>query len=54
MFSLSFDLAAIEDTLVDKKMVVDPNNLSYLIAHLRELPEDAKKYLIWASFFGAT
>lgn len=35
-------------------MVSDPNNLSYLVNHLRELPDDARKYLIWASFFGAT
>ncbi|KAI0793300.1 histidine kinase [Abortiporus biennis] len=49
-----FDLPAIEDCLLDRKLVADPNNLSYLILHLRELPEDARKYIIWASFFGAT
>ncbi|OBZ79765.1 Peroxide stress-activated histidine kinase mak2 [Grifola frondosa] len=26
----------------------------YLIQHLREIPEDARKYIIWASFFGPT
>lgn len=35
-------------------MVSEPNNLMYLINHLWELPEDARKYIIWASFFGAT
>ncbi|KAH8086606.1 histidine kinase [Cristinia sonorae] len=49
-----FDLPAIEARLMDAHMVSDPNNLEYLVKHLRELPEDARKYLIWASFFGAT
>ena len=26
--------------------------MNYLVLHLRELPEDGKKYIIWASFFG--
>lgn len=51
---LSFNFPSIEASLSDKKMVSDPNNLAFLISHLRELPEDARKYLIWASFFGAT
>ncbi|KAI0078477.1 histidine kinase [Panus rudis PR-1116 ss-1] len=49
-----YDLRGIEASIVDKKMVADPNNLSYLISHLRELPEDARRFLIWASFFGAS
>ncbi|KAH9945631.1 histidine kinase [Amylocystis lapponica] len=49
-----YDISAIEASLLDKKMVADPTDLTYLINHLRELPEDAKKYLIWASFFGPT
>ena len=32
----------------------DPADLSYLVSHLRELPEEAKKYLTWAAFFGST
>ncbi|CAL1696704.1 unnamed protein product [Somion occarium] len=49
-----FDFPTIENVLLDKKMVADPNNLSYLLSHLRELPEDSRKYIVWASFFGAT
>ncbi|GBE78499.1 histidine kinase [Sparassis crispa] len=49
-----YDITAIENSLLDKQMVTDPTDLTFLIAHLRELPEDAKKYLIWASFFGPT
>ncbi|KZT06226.1 histidine kinase [Laetiporus sulphureus 93-53] len=49
-----YDIAAIEPSLHDKKMITDPSDLSYLINHFHELPEDARKYLIWASFFGPT
>ncbi|PCH33241.1 hypothetical protein WOLCODRAFT_21861 [Wolfiporia cocos MD-104 SS10] len=49
-----YDIAAIEPSLHDQKMIADPSDLSYLINHFRELPDDAKKYLIWASFFGPT
>lgn len=27
----------------------DPNDLSFLIAHLRQLPEEARRYIIWVS-----
>ncbi|KAI0063199.1 STKc type histidine kinase [Artomyces pyxidatus] len=49
-----YDMPAIEATLLAQRVIVDPNDLSYLTAHLRELPEDARKYLIWASCFGST
>ncbi|KAI8983351.1 histidine kinase [Trametes punicea] len=49
-----FDISAIEATLFDKKAVATPGDLTFLINHLRELPEDARKFVIWASFFGHT
>ena len=49
-----FDLQAVETAIIDKIMVADPSNLSHLVSHLRGLPEDARKYITWASFFGAT
>ncbi|KAI0809255.1 histidine kinase [Irpex lacteus] len=49
-----YDLTAIETSLAQKKTETDPNDLSFMVAQLRELPEDARKYLLWASFFGAT
>ncbi|KAI0367509.1 histidine kinase [Pilatotrama ljubarskyi] len=49
-----FDISAIEATLFDKKSVATPGDLGFLINHLRELPEDARKFVIWASFFGPT
>ncbi|KAI0761686.1 histidine kinase [Trametes elegans] len=49
-----FNISAIETTLFDKKSVATPGDLGFLINHLRELPEDARKFVIWASFFGPT
>ncbi|OSX67898.1 hypothetical protein POSPLADRAFT_1043081 [Postia placenta MAD-698-R-SB12] len=49
-----YDISTIEPSFHDKKIIADPSDLSYLINHFRELPEDARKYLIWASFFGPT
>ncbi|KAN0138534.1 hypothetical protein V8E53_003522 [Lactarius tabidus] len=49
-----YDLPEIERTLLSQKLVVDPNDISYLTSHLRKLPADARKYLVWASSFGAT
>lgn len=43
----------VEGTFVANE-VADPNNLSFLISHLKQLPEDGRRYIIWASFFGAT
>ncbi|KAJ7124823.1 hypothetical protein C8R43DRAFT_1090617 [Mycena crocata] len=36
------------------KKISDPTGLSFLISNLRELPEEAKKYLRWAAMFGET
>ncbi|TBU58822.1 histidine kinase [Dichomitus squalens] len=50
-----FDIGKIEKTLFDKKFKsAAPGDLNFLISHLRELPEDARKFVIWASFFGPT
>ncbi|KAH9850662.1 histidine kinase [Lenzites betulinus] len=49
-----FDISAIEATLFDKKSIATPGDLGFLIHHLRELAEDARKFVIWASFFGPT
>ena len=46
-----FNIAAIEKTVFEKKVAVTPGDLSFLVNHLRELPEDARKFIIWASFF---
>jgi hypothetical protein len=49
-----YDLPEIEKILLSQKLVVDPNDISYLTSHLRKLSVDARKYLMWASCFGAT
>ena len=49
-----FDISAIEKTLFDKKVAAAPGDLNFLVNHLRELPEDARKFVIWASFFGSS
>jgi predicted ATPase/serine/threonine protein kinase len=48
-----FDMNAIEGSLSDQK-TSDPTDLTFLISHLRELPEETRKYLVWAAFFGET
>jgi len=48
-----FDMAAIQGSLNDQT-VLDPTDISFLISHMRELPEEARKYLTWAVFFGET
>ncbi|TFY70059.1 hypothetical protein EVJ58_g21 [Rhodofomes roseus] len=49
-----YDISAIEPNLHGNKMIADPSDLTFLRNHFRELPEDAKKFLTWASFFGPT
>jgi hypothetical protein len=49
-----YDLPEIEKTLLSQNLVVDPNDISYLMSHLKKLPVDARNYLVWASCFGAT
>ncbi|KAJ7693555.1 dual-domain HisK/Mak2 protein kinase [Mycena rosella] len=48
-----YDVVAAEDSLGSQK-ISDPTDLSFLISNLRELPEEAKKYLRWAAMFGET
>jgi predicted ATPase len=48
-----YDIAAIQESLSSQEVASGPGEQSFLISHLRELPEEARKYLIWASFFGA-
>ncbi|KAH6917111.1 dual-domain HisK/Mak2 protein kinase [Coprinopsis sp. MPI-PUGE-AT-0042] len=49
----TYDMAAIQGSFVDQH-VSDPTDLTFLIEHLRSLPEEARKYLTWAVFFGET
>ncbi len=44
-------MAAIESSL-DTEKTLDPTDLTFLVSQLRELPEEARKYLIWAALFG--
>ncbi|KAK1226964.1 Chk1 protein kinase [Marasmius sp. AFHP31] len=48
-----YDLPAIEANMVDQKLS-DPTDHSFLITQFRELPDEARKYLLWAVFFGET
>jgi hypothetical protein len=50
----SYDLAAIERSLIAQNVVSDPSDVTYLVMQLRQLPEEARMYIIWALFFGAT
>jgi hypothetical protein len=49
----SFDVLAAEESLGSKK-ISDPTDLSFLLSNLRELPDEARKYLRWAAMFGET
>ncbi|KAF9015434.1 dual-domain HisK/Mak2 protein kinase [Cyathus striatus] len=49
----TYDMDVIEKSTTNQKMT-DPTDLSFLISHMRELPEETRKYLIWAAFFGET
>jgi len=51
--SWQFDINAIETTQ-HQHIAVDPMDPTYLVSHFRELAEESRKYLIWASFFGST
>lgn len=46
-------MLAIEGSLKNQT-IYDPTDLSFLISQMRELPEEARKYLTWAAFFGET
>ncbi|EIW86383.1 dual-domain HisK Mak2 protein kinase [Coniophora puteana RWD-64-598 SS2] len=51
--SWQFDINAIEANQ-HQHIAVDPMDPTYLVSHFRELAEESRKYLIWASFFGST
>jgi len=46
-------MAGIAGSLDDQK-ISDPNDLTFLINHMRQLPDEARKFLLWATFFGST
>lgn len=46
-------MTGIENSLSNQK-ISDPTDLTFLITYLKELPEEARKYLLWAAFFGET
>ncbi|KAJ3513116.1 hypothetical protein NLJ89_g3133 [Agrocybe chaxingu] len=48
-----YNMPAIQGSLGDQKSS-DPTDLSFLITHMRELPEEAHQYLVWAALFGET
>jgi len=50
----SYDITAIEKSLIAQNVVSDPSDVTYLVMQLRQLPEEAKMYIIWALFFGTT
>jgi hypothetical protein len=50
---LSYDMSGILGSLANQK-ISDHTDLSFLITRLRELSEEARKYLLWAAFFGET
>jgi hypothetical protein len=49
----SYDMKSIEKSM-DNQTISDPTDLTFLRQHMRELPEEARKYLTWAVFFGET
>jgi hypothetical protein len=49
-----YDMRGIETSLAVHNMASDPSDLTFLISHLRELPEEALRYMTWAAFFGET
>lgn len=46
-------MLAIEGSLMNKA-ISDPTDLGFLISRMKELPEEARKYLTWAALFGET
>lgn len=46
-------MKAIEESMIGQK-TSDPTDLTFLCEHMRSLPEEARRYLIWAVFFGET
>ncbi|PVF96145.1 hypothetical protein CPB86DRAFT_523058 [Serendipita vermifera] len=52
--SWQYNLEMIEQTVHAQQLVSAPTDISFLVAHFKELSEDAQNYLIWASIFGPT
>ncbi|THU88468.1 hypothetical protein K435DRAFT_830560 [Dendrothele bispora CBS 962.96] len=48
-----YDISTIEGSMTGRE-APDPTDLSFLVAQFRELPEETRKYLLWAVFFGET
>lgn len=42
------------ETSMDSTPKSDPTDLSFLVSQFREFPEEARKYMLWAIFFGET
>ena len=51
---IRYNLEAIEQIVHAQQLVSAPNDNSFLVAHFKELSEEAQRYLIWASVFGPT
>lgn len=49
-----YDLAVIEKSLIAQNVVSDPSDVTYLVIQLRQLPKEARMYIIWALFFDTT
>lgn len=47
-----YNLEAIEKSVHAQQLVSAPTDISFLVAHFKELSEEAQRYLIWASLFG--
>ncbi|KAJ3724256.1 hypothetical protein DFJ43DRAFT_1157787 [Lentinula guzmanii] len=48
-----YNLVEIEASM-DSTPKSDPTDLSFLVSQFKELPEEARKYMLWAIFFGET
>jgi hypothetical protein len=49
-----YNLEMIEQSVHAQQLVSAPTDISFLVAHFKDLTEDAQRYLIWASIFGPT
>jgi hypothetical protein len=49
-----YDIVAIESSLSHQNKLSDPSDLTFLMSHFEELPEEARTYITWATFFGET
>ncbi|KAK7468476.1 Chk1 protein kinase [Stygiomarasmius scandens] len=48
-----YNISTIESSMTGRG-APDPTDLSFLVAQFKDLPEETKKYLLWAVFFGET